>query len=113
MVFVTWLVLLLYSCGNVHPNPGSTASTSSNNSSSSGMSNILFSSLDLTHNLSFVHYNVQSIYSKLEILEAELFEFDILAFTETWLSPSTDTSELLLHSFKRERIGNVIATRVS
>ena len=63
------------------------------------MSNILFSSLDLTHNLSFVHYNVQSIYSKLEILEAELFEFDILAFTETWLSPSTDTSELLLHSF--------------
>ncbi|MEW8191406.1 MAG: reverse transcriptase family protein [Candidatus Thiodiazotropha endolucinida] len=100
-VFVTWLALLLYSCGDVHPNPGplSTASTSSNNSSSSGMSNILFSSLDLTHNLSFVHYNVQSIYSKLEILEAELFEFDILAFTETWLSPSTDTSELLLHSF--------------
>ena len=100
-VFVTWLALLLYSCGDVHPNPGplSTASTSSNNSSSSGMSNILFSSLDLTHNLSFVHYNVQSIYSKLEILEAELFEFDILAFTETWLSLSTDTSELLLHSF--------------
>ena len=101
VVFVTWFALLLYSCGDVHPNPGplSTASTSSNNSSSSGMSNILFSSLDLTHNLSFVHYNVQSIYSNVEILEAELFEFDILAFTETWLSPSTDTSELLLHSF--------------
>ena len=64
------------------------------------MSNNLFSSLDLTHNLSFVHYNVQSIFSKLKILQAELSEFDILAFTETWLSPSIDTNELLLHSYK-------------
>ena len=46
-----------------------------------------------------MHYNVQSIFSKLEILQAELSEFDILAFTETWLSPSIDTNELLLHSF--------------
>ena len=83
VVFTTWLVLLLYSCGDVHPNPGplSTSSTSSSYSSSSGMSNALFSSLDLSHNLSFVHYNVQSVFSKLELLEAELIEFDILAFT--------------------------------
>ena len=101
VVFATWLVLLLYSCGDVHLDPGplSTSSTSSSYSSSSGMSNALFSSLDLSHNLSFVHYNVQSIFSKLELLETELIEFDILAFTETWLSPSTDTNELLLHSF--------------
>ena len=74
------------------------------------MSNNLFSSLDLTHNLSFVHYNVQSIFSKLEILQAELSEFDILAFTETWLSPSIDTNELLLHSFntpeRKDRTGD-------
>ena len=64
------------------------------------MSNTLFKSLDLSHNLSFVHYNVQSVFfSKLELLEAELIEFDILAFTETWLRPSVDTNELLLHSF--------------
>ena len=101
VVFATWLVLLLYSCGDVHPNPGplSTSSTSSSYSSSSGMSNTLFSSLDLSHNLSFVHYNVQSIFSTLELLETELIEFDILAFTETWLSPPTGTNELLLHSF--------------
>ena len=43
------------------------------------MSNTLFKSLDLSHNLSFVHYNVQSVYSKLDLLEAELIEFDILA----------------------------------
>ncbi|MEW8548396.1 MAG: endonuclease/exonuclease/phosphatase family protein, partial [Candidatus Thiodiazotropha sp.] len=63
------------------------------------MSTNLFSSLDLTHNLSFVHYNVQSIFTKLDILETELFEFDILAFTETWLNPNIDTNELLLHSY--------------
>ena len=74
------------------------------------MSNTLFSSLDLTHNLSFVHYNVQSIFSKLEILQAELFEFDILAFTETWLNPSVDTDELLMHSYstpeRKDRAGD-------
>ena len=112
VAFATWLVLLLFSCGDVHPNPGplSTSSSSSNFTSSSGMSNTLFSSLSLNHNLSFVHYNVQSIFSKLEILQAELFDFDILAFTETWLSPSIDINELLLHSYntpeRKDRAGD-------
>ena len=104
VVFATWLVLLLYSCGDVHPNPGplSTPSTSSSYSSSSGMSNTLFSSLDLSHNLSFVHYNVQSIFFKIGIIRNRTYRIrylNILAFTETWLSPSTDTNELSLHSF--------------
>ena len=112
VAFATWLVLLLFSCGDVHPNPGplSTSSSSSNFTSSSGMSNTLFSSLNLSHNLSFVHYNVQSIFSKLEILQAELSDFDILAFTETWLSPSIDINELLLHSYntpeRKDRAGD-------
>ena len=49
------------------------------------MSTDVFSSLSLSHNLSFVQYNVQSILNKLDILQAELFEVDILSFTETWL----------------------------
>ena len=112
VAFATWLVLLLFSCGDVHPNPGplSTSSSSSNFTSSSGMSNTLFSSLKFNHNLSFVHYNVQSIFSKLEILQAELSDFDILAFTETWLSPSIDINELLLHSYntpeRKDRAGD-------
>ena len=43
--------------------------------------------------------NVQSLLNKLEILHAELFEFDILAFTETWLSPTTLIDDLLLQSY--------------
>lgn len=60
------------------------------------MSAMIFSSLNTSNNLSFVHYNVQSILPKLEILHAELIEFDILAFTETWLSPTDNPDDLLL-----------------
>ena len=51
--------------------------------------------------MSFVHYNVQSVLPKLDILHAELLEFDILAFTETWLSPTDNTDDLLLQSYNR------------
>ena len=30
---------------------------------------------------------------------AELYEFDILAFTETWLGPAVDPTDLLLESY--------------
>ncbi|MES9993746.1 MAG: endonuclease/exonuclease/phosphatase family protein [Candidatus Thiodiazotropha sp.] len=57
-----------------------------------------------------MHYNVQSILSKLDILQTELLEFDILAFTETWLGPSVDTNDLLLHSYntpeRKDRAGD-------
>ena len=39
--------------------------------------------------------------NKLDILQAELSEFDILAFTETWLSPQTDTADLDLATYYR------------
>ena len=80
-----FLPTLLLRSGDVYPNTGplSTTSSNSSNSSSSRMSKTSFSSLDLTHYLPFVHYNIQSILSKLEILQADLFEFDILAFRET------------------------------
>ena len=63
------------------------------------MSTDIFSSLNFEHNLSLVHYNVQSFFPKLDILHTELFHFDILAFTETWLTPSIDLDEFLLPSF--------------
>ena len=57
-----------------------------------------------------MHYNVQSILSKLEILHAELIEFGVLAFSETWLNASTETDDLLLESYsapvRKDRIGD-------
>lgn len=101
IVSATWLVFLLLLAGDVHPNPGPSrsSSVSSDSSMPTSMSNSLFNSLNLSHNLSFVHYNVQSILTKLDTLYAELYEFDILAFTETWLSPAVDSADLLLESY--------------
>ena len=82
--FAKWLSIILLCSGDIHPNPGpSTTSSSDSSSSSSNMSHSIFNSLSLNHNLSFAYYNVQSIISKLEILHAELLQFDILAFKET------------------------------
>ena len=57
--------------------------------------------LNLSHHLSFVHYNVQSISSKLDIIYSKLLDFDILAFFEIWLNPDIPTDDLLLDSFNK------------
>ena len=77
-----------------HPNPGiSSIASSLNSSTSHNHFKSSLRSLNLSHNLSFVRYNVQSIPNKLDILEAELFEFDIRAFTETWLNPTVQSDD--------------------
>ena len=56
--------------------------------------------LSTLQNKSIVHYNLQSITRKIDILSSELFEFDILAFSETWLNPSVSKETLLIQSFR-------------
>ena len=106
IVFATWLTILLLCSGDIHLNPGPTSNSSSSitslSTSSSSMSTTVFDSLPLNHNLSFVHYNVQSILPKLEILHAELHEFDILAFSETWLNPSINDKDIILSNTRRQ-----------
>ena len=112
IVFETWLTIILLCSGDVYPNPGpsSTSSSVSSINSSLNMSNSLLDSLSLNHNLSFFHYNVRSVFAKLDILHAELIDFDILAFTETRLSPLIDSEDLSLISFnkpeRKNRIGD-------
>ena len=48
-----------------------------------------------------VRYCVQSISSKLDIICSELLDFDILAFSETWLNPDIQTDDLLSDSFNK------------
>ena len=72
---IMWLiVLLLLRSGNVHPNPGPSSTSSV---TSSGSSASILSSISLSRHLSFVHYNVQSIVPKLDVLLTELYDFDI------------------------------------
>ena len=82
LVSPTWLCILLLCSGDVHPNPGplsSSPSSASINTSSSTMSTDILDALNVSHNLSFVHYNVQSIVPKLDVLHAELIAFDLLS----------------------------------
>ena len=64
IVFLSWLLFFLLCLGDVHQNPGpsSTSTSDTTLSSSSAMSTDIFSSLNFEHNLSFVHYNVQSVF---------------------------------------------------
>ena len=58
-----------------------------------------FGTSSLSSHLSFVHYNVQNIFNKLDVLFAELSDFDILAFSETWLHSAISTADLQLQSY--------------
>ena len=47
-----------------------------------------------------VHYNVQSIMNKLDIIETELRNFDVICLTETWLDTRTPDDLLVFKDFK-------------
>ena len=58
---------------------------------------------------SVVHYNVQSIINKLDLIETELRNFDVISITETWLDQRTSDSDLNIKGFnlfRRDRPGD-------
>ncbi len=76
-VAITWHYVMLTQSGDIHPNPGPLSS--SPNSTLSSSINSSFSSMgatNLSNHFSFVHYNVQSIRNKLDLLQAELNDFE-------------------------------------
>ena len=95
ILVTTWIVLLLQQSGDIHPNPG----PSSVSSDSSSTTASLLNSIDLSNHLSFVHYNVQSVLPKLDVLFAELRDLDILAFSETWLDDTVPNNDLHLQHY--------------
>ena len=64
------IVLLLLCCGDVHPNPGP------------------------ENNLKIAHLNVCSLRDKIDIVKAELNNFDVICISETWL--------------RKDDVGNVV-----
>ena len=58
---------------------------------------------------SVIHYNIQSISKKIELIEAELSNFDIICLTETWLDYRTTDDTLALKGYnlyRRDRTGD-------
>ena len=96
ITLVTWSHFLLLAAGDVHPNPGPASSDTSSDTSDNSLMHLL----NVPNQLSIVHYNVQSISHKVDYLAAELASFDVLTFSETWLSDSVTTSDILIHGFQ-------------
>ena len=84
---------------------------SSDRSNISSLSSTLNSlqSLGLSRHLSFVHYNVQSIVPKLDIIMAELSEFNILSVSEAWLNPAVTNDDISLLSYHLPERKNRVA----
>ena len=58
---------------------------------------------------SVVHYNVQSLSNKVDLIQSELSNFDIICLTETWLDQRTIDDDLALNGFnlhRRDRPGD-------
>ncbi len=81
--------------GDIHPNPGPSISLDSSldTSASSSYAHIINSGL------SIMHLNIQSIRNKLDILEIEAQPYDVLVFTESWLTHDISNDDLLIPNF--------------
>ena len=57
-----------------------------------------------------VHYNVQSVFNKLDLIEAEFSDFSIISLTEPWLNETKPTDDLVFNGFRtpfrRDRVGD-------
>lgn len=103
--FFIIISLILICSGDIELNPGP---TSTYNDITSDSALIIDDSL-ITNNFSIVHYNIQSILNKVDILRTELKTFDVLCFTETWLNQNTTNDCLDIEGFKlfrRDRLGD-------
>lgn len=88
-----FLSFLLYQAGDVEKNPGPQSTNSSDSS--------IVSQFPVFHgNFSVVHYNVQSLLNKVDIIEPELSHFDVISLTETWLNETVPDQDLEFNDFQ-------------
>ena len=88
------LSLLLLKSGDIEPNPGpDTDSLSSSLSTPTQFEEMI------KNKFSVVHYNVQSLASKIEAIESELSNFDVICLTETWLDHRSSDDLLALADY--------------
>ena len=74
-IFIKRLILML--SGDIERNPGPTSNS----------------------DLKIIHINIDSIRNKMDIFEAEYNQMDIIAVSETWLSPSVSNNSIAMSNF--------------
>ena len=56
-----------------------------------------------------MHYNVQSIANKMDLIQSELCNFDVICITESWLDDRTSDDDIKIENFKlfrSDRLGD-------
>ena len=103
LIITSYLLLI---SDDIHRNPG----PNSDVSSSSFCCSDLYNFLNLPNHLCTIHYNVQSIFNKVDTLISEFSCFDVLSFTETRLNDLHSSEDILFPSFqfpeRKDRIGD-------
>lgn len=90
------LSLLLQRSGDIELNPGPNLSQTETDS-------ITMDDALLTKYFSIVHYNIQSITNKIDLIGTELRNFSIICLTETWLNQNIPDDSIKLDGFKLYR----------
>ena len=91
---IIFLSLLLINAKDIELNPGPV--TSQNDTGS--VDDSLISSYFYV-----VHYSIQSILNKVDLLGSELRNFNIICLTETWLRPNTTDEALRVDNYRLYR----------
>ena len=93
--YYVFIRMLLLRSGDIELNPGPDSDNDSLFSDSS-----LETSDIIRNKFSIVHYNVQSAARKIDLLESELSNFDVISITETWFTPNMICSDINKNGFR-------------
>ncbi|MEW8548321.1 MAG: endonuclease/exonuclease/phosphatase family protein, partial [Candidatus Thiodiazotropha sp.] len=103
------ILSLLMLSNDIEKNPGPSSESLSEISFTSSDTSSLLSNINIKNKFSAVHYNVQSLVNKTEILESELSDFDVICITESWLHGTISDDEIKFEDytvFRRDRVGD-------
>ena len=90
------LSLLLIRSGDIELNPGPNLLESESDS-------ITMDDVSISKYFSIVHYNIQSVTNKIDLIGAELSNFSVICLTETWLNDHTANDSISLDGYKLYR----------
>ena len=88
----------------IERNPGPASQFSGTSFSSSSVKEQIFED-----KFSIVHYNVQRLANKIDLIESELRNFDVICISETWLDDQTSAEDIRIDNcklFRRDRPGD-------
>ena len=101
--FELLIILSILFIGGIEGNPGPSSSFSDDSISFLSATEHI-----IEDKFSIVHYNVQSIANKMDLIQSELCNFDIFCITERWLDGRTSDDDIKIENFKllrRDRPG--------